>query len=262
MKLSPRQRWRAVPISDSLRQLERLMEELDPLNISFLEPRFGIDRHWRRAFLNSLIRKKYDKVFAALPKIDTLEKADIDLFSRLNFNLTLSLESGSKEMIKNMNKSNDPRGYLDRCKEVILYANKKRIQTRIPVIINHPGETPATFNETLDFFRSLFSQCDSIMFEVCPSLFYINPGSALYRNLRGLQRKFGTRINEPGWWRVSDGRDHHLLATDVIASRQLEKEDNRGYWKDGIAQIMGYCASNRAAERRMYDLAQKALRRR
>ncbi|MFW5983180.1 MAG: B12-binding domain-containing radical SAM protein, partial [bacterium] len=121
------------------------------------------------------------RIFEFTPKInyrcfsraDTLTKPVCDLLRKTGcMHVSIGVESGSQEILKNMNKGINQRDI----KKGIKNAKAAGLQVRIYIIVGFPGETNKTIEESIRFIRRL----DFDEFAVYPLIPY--PGTDLFNN--------------------------------------------------------------------------------
>ena len=229
-------RWRSYPVDEGISEIKRLISYRDPRQIGICDACFGFDKAWRRGLLAGLIKNKIDKILAAEMRVDLLDKDDIDLFSRLNFNVILGIESCSGEMLRIMGKSRSPRRYLERSREVISYMNKKGVPYKLYLIFNHPGETRKTYAATIEFLESIITAQRKFSGYIIAQNYAFFPGSHIHINLRQYEAQCGTVIYHREWWK--ERNDHNVSARDLLPSSDLYvRAGTNKYWEKDIAGL-------------------------
>jgi radical SAM superfamily enzyme YgiQ (UPF0313 family) len=232
--------WRSYPVSSSIEKIKEAINFFKLREIQIGDACFGFNKIWRKRFLCELIRHKISIIFWAQTRIDLLDKEDIDLLSKLNFNIEFGLESGSEKMLSIMRKTNRPKAYLKKCEETIAYLNKKEVPHRIYLIFNHPGETLATCNSSVSFFRSILKKHNKISGVFSPQDYAFFPGSQIHRHYDYYKKKFGTVVRHKEWWKERGG--HWKLACSIIPSRELsEQPGTKAHWQKAISELNNQC---------------------
>lgn len=228
--------WRSYTIEASMRTVEGAIGMFDPRIVVIGDACFGFDLLWRRAFLERLIAKKFDKIFWFQTRVDLMQRQDIDLFSRLNSNVEFGLESGSEEMLSLMAKTHNPKGYLASCRQVVHYANKKKLPHKISLIFNHPGETQDTYRQTLRFVASLGRGQREVSTNIVGQNFSLFPGSPAYARLGFFKKKYGTTVENAYWWHAR--RDQDALSCAVMPSEDIRKKQGGiDYWQQEVKEL-------------------------
>jgi radical SAM superfamily enzyme YgiQ (UPF0313 family) len=139
--------------------------------------------------------------------------------------ISFGIESGSQKMLDLMNKQTT----VERNAETLAIAKKAGLKTKTYLIVNFPGETKKTIDETLKFVKS--TQPD----EVLVSQFAPLPGSYVWNN----PKEFGILTMTSNW------DDYYLVGkeqTTTFTTKALSKrtqESNRNRLKDGLREC-GY----------------------
>jgi len=239
-------RWRSYSVDLAVKKIKHLIDIENPGFIGITDASFGFDKTWRKEFLSALIKERIDKMFWAESRIDLFDEEDIDLLSKLNFNIEFGLESGSEEMLCIMKKTNRPKEYLKKCKAVITYMNEKEVPYKMYLIFNHPGETSLTYASTIQFLRSLIDGQSKISGILGGQNYAFFPGSHVHRNLKFYEQKYGTQVKHKEWWKQQ--QDHYELATSVIPSKDLMAKDGEpDYWKKERDDLMQQCSKKMPA---------------
>src|SRR5205807_1216194 len=96
--------------------------------VMFYDPLWGVDKRWRREFLQLLKERKHDLSFWAETRVDLLEAEDIDLMADLrDFHLAMGLESVSPRMLQIMQKTTNPTKYLESFAAVSAQLNRRQM---------------------------------------------------------------------------------------------------------------------------------------
>lgn len=246
--------WRSYSVKDSIKKIERAIDSISPLRIGFMDPCFGIDKAWRRNLLSEIIKRKINRMFWALPRIEILEKEDINLFAKLNFLLDISLESGSGKILGIMERTKNPKAYLKKCRAVIGCLNDKKIPHNLFIVFNHPGEDLDTFRETLRYVWGLIKGRKCVSTRIIAQPFYVIPGTPAFAKLDYFKKRYGTFVKYKKWWKEESG-DQFVLATDVIASNGLKDINPYSYYKNDLDKLRDLLICKLSKERISFDFA-------
>ncbi|MBU4311147.1 MAG: B12-binding domain-containing radical SAM protein [Candidatus Omnitrophica bacterium] len=253
--------WRSYSVENAIRVVEEAIDIVRPVDVIICDPCFGMNKNWRRRFLSGLIRRKIDKIFWAAVRADTIEKEDVDLFSKLNFILYIGLETGSEKMARIMRKAEDPKDYLKKSREIIAYLNEKKVFNLLHVLVNHPGESYETFKETIGFLKSIVMDRRHVSSVFLGQSFFFYPGSYVYNNIDYYEKEYGTVIVNKEWWKQEG--DHYKLAYENIPSTALIKKVKKmDYWKKEFDYLYDYSRQRIPAEIKLLLLksAEKGVR--
>ena len=197
-------RWRAYSPERAVDELRRLarMTELDRWVVNVADPLFGFKRSWRREVLEGIVRHGLaPRQFWTLTRSDDLSEDDVRLLARARFSIGIGLESGSPEMLRIMQKTQDPERYLDAIRGLARLSRQHGLSFATNVIVGHPGETHETMRQTRDFVAEVFTAGGQTAGWVSIDPFRLYPGSLVHEDLAGYSQRFGTRIHHPEWWR-------------------------------------------------------------
>lgn len=213
--LDARTPWRSYDVATALDRVRRVYAALRPAVILLWEPVFGLKPAWRHAFLEGLVALDLDVLYCAMMRLDAIDERDVELLSRLRFKVDFGFESGCPRMLKRLNKSADPEGYLRRCRDVLAAMARWRVPNLLYVIYNAPGEDRVSNAESLEFVRGL--RKISRVTEISPGAYTAFPGSEDDRRRKELELAYGTVFLRPRWWARTSG-DLGAMASAVIPS--------------------------------------------
>jgi len=114
--------------------------------------------------------------------------------------LNLGLESGSPRILKMMGKSNNPKKYLENCRNILMKCHEYNILTRVNILI-YPGENEESLNETLTYLDSISPWLQGVV--ACATIAY--PGSRLMQDMNIYEKEYGARLVDTPQCRVT----HH-----------------------------------------------------
>ena len=191
MERAKQRGWRALSPDDSISFLDRLIEQLTPESITIADACFGMKKSWRKEFLEKFKKKNYSQKFLIETHPNLIEKEDIDLLSGLDIEVQFGLETGSPIMQKIMKKPGNPEKTLKHFVEISNYCNEKKVLHRANIIMNHPGETRETVDQTIKFIKQLAERKGNHLFWGIGT-FGLFPGSDIHHNYNYYKEKYGT----------------------------------------------------------------------
>lgn len=217
-----RRRWTAVPVSEALETLREIEQGLAPRAIMILDACFGRDPGWRKSFLKGLCRQKHRCGFWIQTRSDLPDEDDLERLAGLSVRIDLGVESFSPTMLRMMKKTPDPDRYLEHFVRLSKTCSALGIEHDAYLIFNHPGESEKTVREHEHFMACrVLPELAGGTLRIRSGTFSLFPGSAVYRDLPLLSKRFGTTAHHPEWWREEG--DHLALSRSVVPSR-----DKRG----------------------------------
>jgi len=230
--------WRSLTVDDAIHETLALAKAFKPAQIKFSDAIFGFKKSWRREFLPRLAKLKTGAAYWMETRADILDSEDLAQLQQIDTIISLGIETGSEEMIRNMGKAESPRQYLDRCRSVIEELNDRGISFRLFAIFNHPGETRQTAQESIEFFRSLVEGQKTFCGTISAQNYHFYPGTEIETTLSSLNKNHGTVIEHPQWWK--NPCDHFPLSTDVSAGRDNLSiaNDDSNFWMADIKKIL------------------------
>ncbi|MCU0691596.1 MAG: radical SAM protein [Polyangiaceae bacterium] len=182
---------------------------------------FGLDRTWRRQFLEALGRHRLRARPCLEVRADQLAPDDAALLAPLRPVVYIGIDAGSPNTLRLMNKTRAPEQYLRRFLEVLEACDAHAVDYVPGVLLNHPGETADTLRESVDFFwRLAWDGPSRHMLGLLPHMYAYLPGSPIDELCASLARSCGARIHHPGWWRQTC-HDQRALSESNTASTSL-----------------------------------------
>ncbi|MCH9683605.1 MAG: radical SAM protein [Deltaproteobacteria bacterium] len=214
--------WRSLSVERALDEIDNLHQFLDlrSWTLYFGDALFGMNKRWRRAFLEGLARRNIpvDK-FWLLIRVDLVDDEDLRLFGAANCGLGFGLESGDPGLLSIIRKSGRLDDYLDRMEHIAERAREHQVPWGANVICGHPGETPATMERSAAYLRKLFLRPRGTTGFLSVDPFRLYPGSPIDAERGVYEQRFGTRFHRPHWW---DDGDPEFLSEWVDPSDELD----------------------------------------
>ncbi|MCK4669665.1 MAG: cobalamin-dependent protein [Nanoarchaeota archaeon] len=163
----------------SIEEIEHCIEVYGAKDISFWDDLMTINKEWMKQFCELLIEKKLDITWTCCARVDTVDKETLILMKKAGcWNIFFGIESGSQELLDNINKGIT----LAQIRRTVKDCQDVGIEIRASFMLALPGETPELAQKTIDFAKEL--NPDYAQF--CITTPY--PGTQLYKDAK----KFGT----------------------------------------------------------------------
>jgi radical SAM superfamily enzyme YgiQ (UPF0313 family) len=161
--------------------------------IFFVDSVFNIPSSHATEVCKQLLSRKLDFKWHAFhaPKMITDEYLDLVKATNGHSPLQLCVESGSNEMLKNLNKSftvDDILNAADLC-------NKKEIDYTFSLLMGGPGETAKTVLDTCNMLKRTKPSAVSVLTGIC-----IHPGTPIAKNTQNILWKAENKLINPTFY--------------------------------------------------------------
>ncbi|MFC1708208.1 hypothetical protein ACFL59_15555 [Planctomycetota bacterium] len=155
---------------------------------------------------------------------DLLDEVDCEFLGHLQVKVDIGLDAITEESVLRMGKSSQPKAYLESfrcfCHEMARHGR----DVKAYLVLDYPGET-------LETLRATVSAAEELVLELAkrhgasnlflPTQRYkLYPGTPAYTRRAELERQYGTRFSNDGWWRGTGG-DAGARSEASLPSRTL-----------------------------------------
>lgn len=217
--------WKPYSVEEALSFLEHIVEVWNPPKIALNDSCFGVNPRWRKPFLKGLIQRGYQHLnFWAETRIDCVDEETLDLFAALDFQIDFGIDSCSEEMLLIMNKTNNPKKYLEHVQYYSGLMDERKIRHNLFMLYNHPGETTKTVEESCQWLKNFIEQKKETYGMILSSRYAYFPGSETFYNFKYYAQKYGTKIKHPEWWKEKG--DHYKISRHILPSQELLESDH------------------------------------
>jgi radical SAM superfamily enzyme YgiQ (UPF0313 family) len=210
--------WRAYRPRDAV-ALIRAMSDLNPEVLSISDACFGLNAAWRRAVLQGVAELAPPQAIEFETRVEGISDAEVDLLGDLDVLVGLGIETGSARMAETMVKARDGNAYLAKAIGALTSLGRRAVPTHVFLLLNHPGETPATLAETVAFATRLADD-HGLCAYATPHQVMVFPGTALARDAVAWKQR-GVVFGHERWWHVR--ADQGPLADDIRG--EVDRED-------------------------------------
>ena len=196
--------WRRMPIDKGLKELTNINERFqnrENLNyeIMICDPLFGTPKY-RIELYKKLLEYAPNQNYWAELRVDTFKpKKEIPDLKKLKFHLSFGLESGSPEMLKIMDKTEEPEIFLEKMQDIATQLDENQIYCVLNILIGHPGETHKTLNRTHDYLKKLLNSKSYLIPSFSKYMLY--PGSEIYSQMDKYENLYETEFLIKEWWK-------------------------------------------------------------
>jgi radical SAM superfamily enzyme YgiQ (UPF0313 family) len=192
--------WRYTSVDDAL-TLVRRARSYNPSVIVFGDACFGYQDHWRRDFLEGLIDMGIDRPLWAEMRADRITEGDIDLCRKLDLYLQFGVETMSSRMAEITRKAADGEKYVRAVDATLREVARSGVLANVFLVLNHPGETPATAEETVSYFERFVAGHDHLTVIVNAGRYQYFVGSDTAVRHAWYEKTYGARFGHPDWYR-------------------------------------------------------------
>ena len=175
------ERYEIMPLYRVEQELDAIRDAGTIRNIFFIDATMNVPRQRFKDVLRLMIRKQYGFSWHCFFRCDQTDEETIDLMREAGcIGVFLGLESASEPVLRNMNKT----AHKEDFRRTMPWLKRAGICQMISMQIGFPGETYATFRETLEFLEEI--QPDFTR----PQIWFCDPTTPVWRrrdefNLQG-----------------------------------------------------------------------------
>jgi radical SAM superfamily enzyme YgiQ (UPF0313 family) len=196
-----RKDWKKMGPDEAIETIKQIDRDVNYKVIKFYDSIFGVDRKWRREFLEKLVQLKLNKKIWLTTRVELIEAEDIEFLKQLDVEVCLGIDSFSEKMLKIMNKAPNPKGYLKKFVEVANEMVAAKVKTHIFHIEGHPGEDMESMKQDVDFLKKNRELFDNPFIAITSQKFKLFPGSPVYLELEKYQKDYGCEFYDTQWWK-------------------------------------------------------------
>lgn len=234
-------RFVPLPVDEAIAKVDNLIRVHRPDKVIIEDLIFGFHAGWRYDFLEALRDRRYTQIFWAEMRVDTITERTAALLSEINFDLTIGLESASAATLQSMGKTNNPERYIQSFAEVARTVQMHQVPTTFTIMLNFPGETLETFDETMFRLEDAYErvQRPQYRFDFLEYSFY--PGNRTYEDIDDLKVRFGTEVEDRKWYLRRDGL---MLEKSLVAApsarlvEQVGSDSVHRYYQSRVDRIL------------------------
>ena len=143
--------------------------------------------------------------------------------------------------------------------DVLRYANAKGIPGEVRLVFGQPGETRETAAETIGVLGELSASLPNASTALRGEPWAYFPGGAPGVEIDAAERRFGTFIAHPEWWK--EATPSFTAATAVRPSASLSdlEPGDDGYWRPGFEEVAAELEAKLTAEARRYARSHESV---
>lgn len=203
------------------------------IEIHIFDPLFAYPE-WRMKYYEGLIKNNITTLIWAEYRIDQFSiKKEIEFLKKTNIKTTFGLESGSYEMLNIMNKTKNPKRYLQDFENIANELYNIQTYAAPNVILGHPGETKKTLQETFNYLDKIMDGKNNIIPYFMK--FMLTFGSQVSQNIDLYEKKYGSKFYLPYYWLIP--KCSYQTGVWVDASHELPYMEVYKFSKDWMVQM-------------------------
>ena len=196
-------KWRVYAPKRAIQEVENMVRygfERKMKEYGFYDPIFGLNKKWLEKFLE--LYNFQDISYAWIEtRLDILNENLIQKLQSKKFYLMYGLESYSKRMLSIMNKTTNPKEYLEKFEKVYQIHKKLENFYMLNVLFNHPGETKESYHKTFNRLEEMIDHDDLDTTYLNIRFYHHFPGTKVYNQFEYFKEKYGSYSYFPGWWK-------------------------------------------------------------
>lgn len=201
-KAFQRNRWRMKsPVQaadETLNIVKQFENSSGKRQIQIFDPLFAYP-DWRVKYFKKLIERDFTEELWAELRIDQFSiKKEIPLLKKLKFTAAFGVESGNYNMLRIMNKINNPQKHLEKFPQIVKAFEKSENYVISNFIIGHPGETQASLKDTFIYIDDLIENSCNLIPSI--SKYMLTVGSQIYLEMEDYEKKYRTKFQYKDYW--------------------------------------------------------------
>jgi len=205
----------AVKVIDNLNNIP---EQVRCIVLS--DPCFGYNRTWRHEVFKAMKQKSQIPFFVNMI-VEAFEEDDYQLLAESNITVDIGIESFSPKMLHIMNKTKNPDSYIKAVEKILTRSSERNITLDLNILMNHPGETPYTQQETIDEVTRLRDNFPEDFIHWIFFEYGLYPGTDVFLRRKHYEEEYGAKFLFPKWWHKQ--KDQFSAARACIPSNKFGK---------------------------------------
>jgi radical SAM superfamily enzyme YgiQ (UPF0313 family) len=214
--------WRAFSPEKSIEEVVYAVKRFGAGAVAISDACFGMRSAWRKEFLRRLVDLNPDFWVVVETRPEYLDEEDVKLLSQLRIEIQLGIESCSTDMLCLMKKTRVPDKFLNRFRETSHMLSDYGVLHRANLIMNYPGETRQTLDETFGFIDSELRRENTYLMWALARYMHF-PGCELYSHMSRYERDYGSQFLCDEWWKKPE--DQYDNTVNTVPSADLAGEN-------------------------------------
>jgi radical SAM superfamily enzyme YgiQ (UPF0313 family) len=230
-------RWRAYTPQRAIKEFGRMVNYGLMNNIvdfGLYDSVFALSADWLRKFLGGFSFQGIKSIWTET-RIDILNKSLIKSMQNKHIFLWMGVEHFSPRILKLMNKTSNPKNYLNKIFDIFNIFNSLNYRFSINLIANYPGTTMKDESILYDTLDDLIDNGKIDPTNISLKKFHIFPGNSLYDSFtfNGENRFYIPQLKSiayfPKWWKNKDTLENGLFCVRPSQKFSLRKSLNMFY---------------------------------
>ncbi len=201
-------KWRSYSPSRAAKEVENMVEfglQHNIKNYGFVDSIFGFSQKWLNSFLNQYTPQDSCS-FWVETRLDILSENILKRLQKKNFFNWYGLEHTNYEMLKIMNKTNNPEKFIDKFIKILDIHKKLNYLCQINLLLLHPGETRESLFQLFQDLEKIFLNNDFDKIALNIRRFHNYPGTFIFNNMKYFTEKYGSKAYPISmkWWVYQD----------------------------------------------------------
>ena len=225
-------RWRSYTPSRAIEEFKTMVEfgmENNIFEYALYDSLFALTKQWLEAFLKKFNFNDIKAVWTET-RLDSLSKKMISNLQKKHIYLWYGLESFSHRVLSIMNKTINPRAFLNKFDEIYNINKELNNIFAINIIANFPGTTVQDEFETYHKLEQILINDNTNLIGLSLKKFHAFPGNPLYNQLKIDESKMRGYISQlksvfyfPFWYKNPETLRHGLYCCKPSRSLSLRK---------------------------------------
>jgi radical SAM superfamily enzyme YgiQ (UPF0313 family) len=201
-------KWRAYSPSRAVEEVNHMVKfglEHNIKHYGFVDSIFGFNQTWLNTFLD-----KYHPIdsssFWIETRLDILSEKILKRLKKNNFYNWYGLEHTNYKMLKIMNKTSNPKKFLNKFQEILEVHKKLDYLCQINMLLLHPGETKESLSQVFHDIEDLFINTSFNKIALNIRRFHNYPGTFIFNHMGYFTEKYGSKVHpfSMEWWLNKD----------------------------------------------------------
>lgn len=172
-----RRKWRKRSIGNVIEEIACYKDRFKSKFFHIADDTFTVNKQYVYEFCRAVMDNRFDMKWDARARPQNLDREMMSVMKEAGcYSLNMGIESGSPEILKNMNKKHD----IEQAIDIIRMARDMGISISVNILIGYPGENDSTIKETLRFI------CRARPHAIAANILMVFPGAEIYNYCKSI----------------------------------------------------------------------------